>query len=105
MALDFDEIRDLTKQKIREREEREHDATLTEQQKKDVEFFVNEMENYVNSYANVGKQSFLYDCSRLEKKVFRALADAFKAQNPHFFVMTKSGCQELTVDWSGKHEV
>lgn len=104
MALDFNEIRDLAKQKIREQEALNEDKALTEQQQKDVEFLVSEMENYVKSYADSGKQSFLYDCSKLQRNVFRALADAFKAQNPHFFVMTKSGCQELTVDWSGKHE-
>lgn len=105
MALDFAETRDLAKQKIKEREATHEEKPLTEQQKKDVEFLVGEMETYVKNYANKGKQSFLYDCSKLEKNVFYALAAAFKLENPDFFVMTRGGCQELTVDWSDKHEV
>ena len=105
MALDFEETRDLAKQRIREKSALEGDKPLTEQELKDIEFFVKEMEKYVRDYANKGKQTFLYDCSKLERNVFYALAAAFKAENPEFFVMTRGGCQELTVDWSDSHEV
>ena len=105
MALDFEATRDLAKEKIREREATHNEKPLTEQQVKDVEFLVGEMEDYVQKYANQGKQTFIYDCSKLEKNVFYGLAAAFKAENPDFFVMTRGGCQELTVDWSDKHEV
>lgn len=105
MALDFEQTRDLARQRIREKQALEGDKPLTEQQKKDIEFFVKEMERYVQDYSNKGKQTFVYDCSKLERGVFYALARAFKDQNPSFFVMTRGGCQELTVDWSDKHEV
>jgi hypothetical protein len=105
MAIDFETTRDLAKEKIRQREATHNEKPLTEQQLKDVQFLVSEMENYIEDYANKGKQTFLYDCSKLDKNVFYALAAAFKAENPDFFVMTRGGCQELTVDWSDKHEV
>lgn len=105
MALDFEQTRDLAKQRIREMEALEGDKPLTERDKQDIQFYVKQMEEHVRNYANRGKQTFLYDCSKLEKHVFYALARAFKDENPSFFVMTRGGCQELTVDWSDKHEV
>jgi len=60
MALDFEATRDLAKQKIKEREATHEEKPLTEQEQKDVEFLVGEMETYVQKYANDGKQSFLY---------------------------------------------
>jgi hypothetical protein len=105
MGLDFEQTRDLAKQKIREKDALEGEKPLTERQKSDIEFYVKQMEKHILEYANRGKQTFLYDCSKLEKHVFYALARAFKDENPSFFVMTRGGCQELTVDWSDKHEV
>jgi len=105
MGLDFEQTRDLAKQKIREKDALEGEKPLTERQKSDIEFYVKQMEKHIQEYANRGKQTFLYDCSKLEKHVFYALARAFKDENPSFFVMTRGGCQELTVDWSDKHEV
>lgn len=103
MALDFKQTRDLAKKRIAEKEEKI--KPLTEQQKNDIQFFVGEIENYIKKYAESGKQTFLYDCSKLEKHIFYALARAFKDENPDFYVSTLDGCQELTVDWSDKHEV
>lgn len=105
MALNFEETRDVALKIIREREALENYKTLTEQQQKDVIFLVSEMERYVSEYANKGKQVFTYDCSKLERHVFHALARAFKDDNPDFYVETRDGCQELKVDWSDKHEV
>ena len=90
---------------IREREALENEKPLTEQQKKDISFFVKEMEKYVKEYSEKGKQVFMYDCSKLERHVFHGLARAFKDENPSFYVETTDGCQELKVDWSDKHEV
>lgn len=103
MALNFEETRDLAKKRIMEKEEKV--KPLTEQEKSDISFFVGEMENHIKKYAEAGKQTFLYDCSKLEKHVFHSLARAFKDENPDFYVSTQDGCQELTVDWSDKHEV
>jgi hypothetical protein len=105
MTLNFEETRDLAKQRIREMDSKENEKELTDQEKNDIEFYVSELERYVIEYANKGKQNFLYDCSKLEKHIFYSLARAFKDENPSFFVMTRGGCQELTVDWSDKHEV
>lgn len=105
MAIDFEQTRDLAKKKIREKKSMEGDKPLTEQEKNDIQFYVKQMEGHVQNYANQGKQTFVYDCSKLQRNVFYALAEAFKAENPEFFVMTRGGCQELTVDWSDSHEV
>lgn len=103
MAINFEETRDLSRQKIKEKEKKE--LPLTEQQKSDILFYVQEMEGHIKTYANNGKQIFTYDCSKLDKHIFHALARAFKDENPDFYVCTKDGCQELTVDWTDKHEV
>ena len=105
MALDFEQTRDLARKIIRERESLENEKPLTEQQKKDIAFFVKEMEKYVKEYSERGKLVFMYDCSKLERHVFHGLARAFKDENPNFYVETRDGCQELRVDWSDKHEV
>lgn len=105
MALDFEQTRDLARKIIREKEALENEKPLTEQQKKDISFFVKEMEKYVKQYSEKGKQVFMYDCSKLERHVFHGLARAFKDENPSFYVETTDGCQELKVDWSDKHEV
>lgn len=105
MALDFEQTRDMAKKIIREREATENSKPLTEQQTKDIAFWVSEIEKYVKEYSNKGKQVFTYDCSKLDRHVFHGLARAFKDENPSFYVETRDGCQELKVDWSDKHEV
>lgn len=105
MAIKFEEIRDLAKERIVEQKSLDAEKPLTEQQKSDIAFLVTEMEKYIIEYADEGKQVFVYDCSKLERHVFHGLARAFVETNPNFFVMTRDGVQELTVDWTGKHEV
>lgn len=105
MAINFEEIRDLAKQRIEEEKSLNVEKELTQQDKEDIKFLVSEMEKYIKQYADQGKQTFSYDCSRLERHVFFALATAFVEENPNFFVTTLDGAQEMTVDWSGKHEV
>lgn len=103
MAINFEETRDLARQRLREKQRQE--LPLTEQEKNDIDFYVQEMENHIKNYANEGKQTFMYDCSKLERHIFHGLARSFKDENPEFYVATRDGCQELTVDWSDKHEV
>lgn len=104
MAIEFSEIRDLAKKRIAEKT-KVIVKQLTENEIKQIDFLVGDMELYIKQYANEGKQKFVYDCSRLEKHVFHALAERFKEVNKYFFVTTRDGCQELTVEWTGKNEV
>jgi hypothetical protein len=105
MPLVFEEIKNLAKQRIQEKENKTLNKTLTEDDKEQIEFYVAEMEKYVKDYANQGKQRFVYDCSKLKPHVFHALAVAFKEVNRYFFVTTRDGYQELAVEWTGKNEV
>lgn len=105
MALDFNDIKELAKKRIQEKKNLNVKKSLTKKEKESVTFYVGEIEKYILKYAEDGKQVFKYDCSNLEKHVFHELAKAFKEQNKLFFVMTNDGCQELTIDWTGKNEV
>lgn len=105
MAIPFDDIKDLAKQRIIEQQSRVTNKPLTERDFEDISFCITEIERHIQECAEQGKQKFTYDCSALELHVFNALADAFKRENKLFFVMTKDGDKTLTVDWTGKHEV
>lgn len=105
MPLVFEEIKNLAKRRIEEKQSLNKERPLTEKEKESILFFVTEMERYIRQYADQGKQKFTYDCSKLEVHVFHALAVEFKNQNKYFFVTTRDGCQELTVEWTGKNEV
>lgn len=105
MALDFNDIKELAKKRIEEKKNLNVKKTLSKKEKENILFYVKEIEKYILEYAESGKQVFRYDCSKLEKHVFHELAKAFKEQNKLFFVMTNDGCQELTIDWTGKNEV
>lgn len=104
MPIVFEEIRDLAKKRIAEKT-KVVVKNLTEREMQEITFFIGDMERYIKQYANEGKQKFVYDCSKLEKHVFHALAEKFKEVNKYFFVTTRDGCQELTVEWTGKNEV
>ena len=105
MPLVFEEIKNLAKKRIEEKTSKTLDKPLTQEDVDQIEFYVGEMEKYVLEYADQGKQKFMYDCSKLKPHVFHALAVAFKDANRYFFVTTRDGCQELTVEWTGKNEV
>lgn len=101
--LDFEQIRELQKKSAAKKKVVE--ATLTQQDLDNIEYYVNDMANYIRKYAAKGDTRFQYDCSPLSEVCFFALAQRFKELNPKFFVMTQRGQQVLTVDWSGKNEV
>lgn len=101
--LDFDEIRTIQKNSAAKKQKAE--VTLTEQDLDNIEYYVNDMANYIRKYAAKGETRFQYDCSPLSEVCFLALAERFKKLNPRFFVMTQLGQQVLTVDWSNKSEV
>lgn len=105
MSLNFEEIKELAKKRIIEKEQKNKIEGLTELELNDIRFYVEELERYIFEYANKGKQKFIYDCSKLKTHVFYALAVTFKEGNPGFFVTTRGGCQELTIEWTGKNEV
>lgn len=105
MPLVFEEIKELAKKRIEEKANKDKNKSLTQEEQEQIDFYVTEMERYIQDYANNGKQKFVYDCSKLKPHVFHALAAAFKQVNKYFFVTTRDGCQELTVEWTGKNEV
>lgn len=105
MAINFEEIRDIAKQKILEKKKRTLNVELTEQEKENVQFYVSELEKYIAQYASRGEQKFTYDCSELSPQVFRSIATTFKNRNPLFFVMRNYGEQHLTIEWTGNNEV
>ena len=101
--LDFDEIRKIQKASVSRKTKTAH--VLTEQEKDNIEYYVNDIAHYIKKYAERGDTKFMYDCSPLTEVCFLALAERFKTLNPRFFVMTQLGSQVLTVDWSSKNEV
>ena len=105
MPLDFNEIKDLSEKRKKEKQEQHLKVQLTEQDLKRVAGYVQQMEEYILEYADTGRQSFSYDCSRLSKHMFNAVVDKFKLDNKNFFVLVHSGTQEITVQWTGKNEV
>jgi len=105
MTINFEEIRDLAKKRIAEKEVKLKPEELSEADKRNIERWILEIESYIEKYADQGKQKFIYDCSKLKKHIFHALAYEFKKKNGNFFVTTQDGCQEMVFDWTGKHEV
>lgn len=101
--LDFDEIRKIQKESVSKKTKTTH--VLTEQEKDNIEYYVNDMARFIKKYAERGETKFMYDCSPLTEVCFLALAERFKSLNPRFFVVTQLGSQVLTVDWTGKNEV
>ena len=105
MAIDFEQIKQLAKKRIEEKRVKLKPEQLSEYDKKNIDRWILEIENYIIEYADEGKQKFVYDCSKLKLHVFHALAVEFKKRNGNFFVTTQEGCQEIVFDWTGKHEV
>lgn len=105
MAISFENIKTTSKQKIIEIKKTHGVNSITEQDWKNIDFYVTEMERHIVEHAESGLQKFIYDCSTLELNVFHALATAFKKENGDFFVMTSDGEKRITVEWSGQSEV
>jgi len=105
MAISFNEVKDLAKQRILEQQNRVMNKPLSERDLEDIQFCISEIERHIQECAQEGKQKFTYDCSTFDLHVFHALANAFKEENKLFFVLTSDGDMSLTVDWTGKHEV
>lgn len=105
MSIDFEEIKNLAKKRIAEKQIKLKPEELSERDKENINFYITQMETFIRKYADEGKQQFIYDCSKLKLHVFHGLAAEFKKRNGNFFVTTRDGCQEMVVDWSGSHEV
>lgn len=99
--LDFEKIRQISKEMSKKVKQ---EKPLTKKEIENVEFYVNDMARHIKEYAQDGRTTFKYDCSRVSKTLFMELAQAFKTRNPKFYVQTNSGTQTLLVDWSGKNE-
>lgn len=105
MSLDFEEIKNLANKRIEEKKIKLKPEELTERDRQNVDYYISQIEGYIRQYADEGKQKFVYDCSKLKLHIFHALAVTFKEKNGNFFVTTQDGCQEMVIDWTGKHEV
>lgn len=103
MVLNYKEIREATK-KANELEIKK-DIPLTEKEINKIQYYIDDMEEYIKDLSANGKDRFFYDCSKIAENVFYGLAKQFKKQNPLFFVTTESGIQRITIEWSGKNEV
>lgn len=105
MTLDFEEIKNTAKKVIAERQKNVTNIPITDLDKSNIDFYVNDLEEHIRNYADDGEQKITYDCSKLKRHIFFAFANEFKLRNPLFFVVTSSGDQRLIVEWTGKSEV
>lgn len=105
MALDFEEIKSTAKKVIAEKQKNITDIPITDLDRSNIDFYVNDLESHIKEYASEGEQKITYDCSKLKRHIFFAFANEFKLRNPLFFVVTSSGDQRLIVEWTGKSEV
>lgn len=65
------------------------------------------LEEYINSYAELGHLHLSYDFGKTDDSLFfiNTVAQKFKAANPEFFLIVDAGRRLILVDWSGKNEV
>lgn len=102
MPLDYNQIREKTKSTIKQ-EQKEDEYTQKDLDK--IESYIEDMEFYISSFAEEGKDKFVYDCSKISVKLFKKLCIEFKQRNPLFFVLCDYGIQKLTIEWHGKNEI
>lgn len=105
MPLDFEQVKNLAKQRIAEKQKNITDIPITDLDRSNIDFYVSDLEEYIRNYADEGEQKITYDCSKLKRHIFFAFANEFKLRNPLFFVVTSAGDQRLIVEWTGKSEV
>tara|TARA_R110000868_G_C10343819_1_gene715540 strand:+ start:69 stop:458 length:390 start_codon:yes stop_codon:yes gene_type:complete len=107
--LDFNQIKSITensrKKTVSSKSKDPVKIVLTEKQTRYVESLIGEVETYIKSYAESGKDKFTYDCSKLDYNIFFELIMRFKAKNPKFYVQRHDGTQLMVVEWTGKNEV
>jgi hypothetical protein len=65
------------------------------------------LEEYINSYAEMGHLNLSYDFGKTTDTPFfiNTVAQKFKDNNPDFSVVVDLGRRLIIVDWSGKNEV
>lgn len=102
MPLDYNQIREKTKAFVKQEQKEEE---LTQKELDKVQSYIEDMEFYISSFAEEGKDKFVYDCSKISAKVFHKLCISFKNRNPLFFVLCDYGIQKLTIEWHGKNQV
>ena len=105
MALDFEQVKSTAKKKIAEKSKNTTDIPLTEQDYRNIDTYIGDLEDCILEYAEEGELKITYDCSKLKRHIFFEFANEFKRRNPLFFVVTYGGEQRLVVEWSGKNEV
>ncbi len=110
MSLDFNDIRQQAKISKKEKDvlnitSSDEIRELSDIEKKQLDFYIREVEQHITEYAKDGKFKFFYDCSKLKTHMFFAIARKFKDEKSKFYVETHAGIQRITIDWTGKHEV
>jgi hypothetical protein len=103
MGLDYSAVREKTKNATNV--VKKLDVPLTEKELIKIDSYINDMESHILSFAEKGKDKFVYDCSKISEKMFFELALKFKNKNPYFYVVQHHFLQTITVDWSGDNEV
>lgn len=79
-------------------------SSITPEEDIRIDYWVMDMMKHIEKRAASGKTTFSYDCSKIRRELFEALADRFVHKNPRIMVIKDGGRQYLNVDWSGKNE-
>jgi hypothetical protein len=103
--LDFEKIKELSKQAQKRFSQGKSDVGLSQAEKKSIPIYINDIVSYIKKYALQGKFKFEYDCSQLSVACFNELATTFKQNNPLFYVSQHHHLKILTIEWTGKNEV
>jgi ethanolamine utilization protein EutA (predicted chaperonin) len=71
----------------------------------DVDHHVEDLENYVTTFANEGFLSVDYKFDKHPMNLIYAVAQSFKHKHPLLMIITSEGTKTLTVTWDGMNHV
>lgn len=108
--LDYDKIVEQTqeakkKAAVEKKVVPKEKIVLTKEESDTVDSWVKDLEKHISEWSKKASDKFLWDCSKVNTRLFYELAQRFKDKNPKFYVETHGGIQQLIVTWHGKNEV